>query len=137
MNRFFIGSLTLLGASLASSVFAATEATVLFAQPGTVIIDAEGVSRPVKRGDVVQSGERLSTPPGGISQLKLLDGSLLGVRPDSEVKITPPPLAADKGLQVVSLTKGTVRVLGAELMDAKSPSRFTLQSGLANLQLVT
>jgi hypothetical protein len=136
MNRLYIASLTLLSAALSSTVFAAPEATVLFAQPGTMVIDAAGVARSVKRGDVLQSGERLSTPPGGISQLKLLDGSLIGLRADSEVKITPPPPAAvDKGLQVVSLTKGAVRVVGAELMDDKKPSRFTLHSGLATLQL--
>jgi hypothetical protein len=136
MNRLYIASLTLLSAALSSTVFAAPEATVLFAQPGTMVIDAAGVARSVKRGDVLQSGERLSTPPGGISQLKLLDGSLIGLRADSEVKITPPPPAAvDKGLQVVSLTKGAVRVVGAELMDDKKPSRFTLHSGLATLQV--
>jgi hypothetical protein len=126
---------TLLATWIALPAFAAPEATVLFAQPGTQIISPTGVSRPVKKGDVVQTGERLVTPPGGISQIKLLDGSLVGLRPDSELKIALPPAASDKGVQVVSLTKGAARVVGAELMDDKKPSRFTLQSGLATLQL--
>lgn len=134
MKQLLIASLALLTASLASTVFAAGQAIVLFAQPGTIIVDANGVSRPAKRGDVVQTEERLSTPPGAISQLKLLDGSLLGLRPDSEMKIALTPATSDKDLQLVSLNKGAVHVLGAELMDAKNTSRFVLQSGKATLR---
>ena len=128
-------TLILLATSLASTSFAATEGTVLFAQPGTQIIEPSGAVRSVKRGDRVNTGDRLITGPGAIAQVKLLDGSLLGLRPESEMKIAVPPSAADKSLQVVSLTKGAVRVIGSELMDGKKPSRFTLQSGLATLQL--
>ena len=128
-------TLILLAASLASTSFAATEGTVLFAQPGTQIIEPSGAVRSVKRGDRVNTGDRLITGPGAIAQVKLLDGSLLGLRPESEMKITVPPAAADKSLQVVSLTKGAVRVIGSELMDGKKPSRFSLESGLASLKL--
>jgi len=135
MKHLLIGTLALAGTALSSTAFSAPAATLLFSQPGTQILDENGLPRPAKRGDVLQTGERLVTPPGAISQLRLPDGSLLGMRPDSELKIDLPPQASDQAQRTVSLRRGTVRVVGAELMDAKRPSHFTLQTGLATLKL--
>jgi hypothetical protein len=135
MKHLLIGTLALAGTVLSPAAFSAPAATLLFSQPGTQILDENGLPRPAKRGDVLQTGERLVTPPGAISQLRLPDGSLLGMRPDSELKIDLPPQASDQAQRVVSLRRGTVRVVGAELMDAKKPSHFTLQTGLATLKL--
>lgn len=135
MKHLLIGTLALAGTALSSTAFSAPAATLLFSQPGTQILDENGLPRPAKRGDVLQTGERLVTPPGAISQLRLPDGSLLGMRPDSELKIDLPPQASDQAQRTVSLRRGTVRVVGAELMDAKKPSHFTLQTGLATLKL--
>jgi hypothetical protein len=135
MKHLLIGTLALAGTALSSTAFSAPAATLLFSQPGTQILDQNGLPRPAKRGDVLQTGERLVTPPGAISQLRLPDGSLLGMRPDSELKIDLPPQASDQAQRTVSLRRGTVRVVGAELMDAKKPSHFTLQTGLATLKL--
>lgn len=114
------------------SALAAPAGTVLFSQPGSQIVDAGGTPRPAQRGDVLQHGERLLTPAGGISQVLLPDGSILGVRPGSELRFDPPSGAAPT---VVALLQGSVRAIAAELMDSKRPSAMTLMSGQATLQL--
>lgn len=109
--------------------------TVLFAQPGTQIVGESGATRAAKKGDVLQTGERLVTPAGAISQLMLPDGSLVGMRPESELRITPAAAGSDSKAPVVGLISGTARVIGAELMDSKKISNFTLQSGSATVNL--
>ncbi len=120
---------------LGTATFAAPAGTLLFTQSGTQILDANGVARAAKRGDVIQEGERVRAPNNGISQLLLPDGSLIGMRPDSELKFDRPAVLTDSSKQLISLTQGAVRVIGSELMDLKKPSAFTFQSGLATLKL--
>lgn len=118
---------------LSIGALAAPAGTVLFTQPGSQIVDANGVPRPAQRGDVLQHGDKLQTPTGGISQVRMLDGSILGVRPATELRFDPP---AGNVPTVVSLLQGSVRVIAAELMDnSKRPSAMTLMSGQATLQL--
>lgn len=136
MNAFFRTAsaiLTLLG--LAQSVAGQTAGTVLFAQPGTQIVAESGIVRAAVKGDVLQTGERLVTPAGAISQVVLPDGSLIGMRPESELKITPALAGSGSKAPVVGLISGTVRVIGAELMDSKKISNFSLQSGAATVNL--
>lgn len=117
---------------LSLGALAAPAGTVLFTQPGSQIVDANGVPRPAQRGDVLQHGDKLQTPAGGISQVRMLDGSILGVRPATELRFDPP---AGNVPTVVSLLQGSVRVIASELMDNKRPSAMTLMSGQATLQL--
>lgn len=126
---------TLAAFVLASGATAQTAGTVLFAQPGTQIVGESGVARAAVKGDVLQSGERLVTPAGAISQVVLPDGSLIGMRPESELKITPAPAGSGSRAPVVGLISGTARVIGAELMDNKKISNFTIQSGAATVSL--
>jgi hypothetical protein len=119
----------------AHGVAAQTAGTVLFAQPGTQIVGESGVARAAAKGDVLQTGERLVTPAGSISQVILPDGSLIGLRPESELKITPALAGSGSKAPVVGLINGTARVIGAELMDSKKISNFTLQSGGATVSL--
>ena len=119
----------------AHSAAAQTAGTVLFAQPGTQIVGESGVARAAVKGDVLQTGERLVTPAGSISQVILPDGSLIGMRPESELKITPALAGSGSKAPVVGLISGTARVIGAELMDSKKISNFTLQSGTATVSL--
>ena len=120
---------------LAHAVGAQTAGTVLFAQAGTQIVSASGAARAAKKGDVLQTGDRLLTPAGAISQVLLPDGSLIGMRPDSELKITAAPLGSDNKAPVLALVNGAARVIGAELMDSQKVSNLTLQSGTATVQL--
>ena len=119
----------------AHGVAAETAGTILFAQPGTQIVSESGVTRAAQKGDVLQTGERLLTPAGAISQVLLPDGSLVGMRPDSELKITAAPAGSDNKAPVLGLVNGTARVIGAELMDSRKVSNLTLQSGTATVQL--
>jgi hypothetical protein len=129
------GALTLAYVAFMPLSWGAPAATLLFTQAGTQIVAENGVVRSARRGDVIQTGERLRTPAGAISQLRLPDGSLIGMRPDSELKIDLPPAVTDGSLQTVSLLQGAARVIGVELMDSKQTSKFTFQSGLATLRL--
>jgi hypothetical protein len=127
-----LASMSLLFAPVA---FSAPAATLLFTQEGTQILDANGVARPAKRGDFIQLGERLRTPPSAISQILLPDGSLVGMRPGSELKLDLPPTPGEQARQRVSLVSGAVRFITSELMHPGKPSTFTFQSGLATLNL--
>ncbi len=120
----------------AAGAQAATPAgTVLFAQTGTQIVSASGVARPAHKGDVLQAGESLQTPAGAISQLQLNDGSLVGMRPGSELKITAPTPGDDNRGPTLALVGGAARIIGSELMDPNKPSNITFQSGGAVLKL--
>jgi hypothetical protein len=135
MNYALATTLAVANTLLATAVFAAPAGTLLFAQPGSEIVGNNGLARPAKRGAILEEGERLRTPVGAISQLLLPDGSLVGMRPGSELKLDFPTNASDKAKQMISLLQGSARVIGSELMDATKPSGFTLQSGLATLRL--
>jgi hypothetical protein len=117
------------------SAWAATGATVLFSQKGAQIFDERGMPRRAIQGDVLETGERLVTPPGAITQIKLPDGSIIGLRPGTEVKIEIPPGAQDRNQRVVFLSQGAARVIGAELMDRNKRSAFTLNTGSATVRL--
>ena len=129
--------IALVSAALAYTApgWAVTAGTLLFAQPGVEIIDAAGVKRVAKQGDKLQEGERLLTPPNAIAQIGLADGSLLGLRPGSELKVELPAAASDQAQKVVTLLQGAIRVIGAELMEKATTSPLTLQSGIASMQL--
>lgn len=121
--------------SLATLALAEPAATLIFAPPGVQIIDSAGLFRPAKQGDVVQTGERVVTPANTISQLKLPDGSLVGLRPGSVLKIDLPPTGVNPSQHVMSLVQGTVRVVGSELMGQARPASLTLQTGQTTLKL--
>jgi hypothetical protein len=135
MKHVSAGSFALLAALVAAPAFAATEGIVLFTQSGAQILGANGAARAAKRGDMLQSGERLVTPPGGISQVRLSDGSLIGMKPGSELKFDLPPQTGDRAKHVVSLLHGALHVIGSDLMDASKPSELTLQTGLATVNV--
>lgn len=116
------------------AVWAQSAATILFMQEGTVIVNAAGASRAAQQGEAVLPGERVLSPSGGIAQLRLPDGSLIGMRPGSELKLeTPPP--GSTIAHVASLLQGSVHAISSELMDAKKPSTLTLKAGLTTLNL--
>lgn len=127
-------SILLANMFLAGAALSAPAGVLLFAQEGTQIVDASGAARPARRGDTLQTGERLRTPTGGILQLRLPDGSLVGMRPGSELALDLPTGTGSRE-QLLSLTQGTARVIGAELMDASKSSSLLFQSGLATLKL--
>jgi FecR protein len=128
-------ALGLIASLYSVSALAVPAGKVLFAQPGAEIVNEKGEKRPAKRGDQLESGERLLTPAGAITQVLLPDGSLVGMRPGSELKLELPPQASEKAGQVLSLLQGSLRLIGSDLMDAKKLSALTLQTGNATLRL--
>jgi hypothetical protein len=135
MKPLWIASYALTALVVHSGAAAAPAGTLLFAQPGTTIVGTTGTTRAATKGDLLQSGERLLTPPGAMSQVLLPDGSLIGMRPDSEVRIDLAPAGSDTKPPVVSLVNGAARVISADLLDAKKLPNFTLQSGNATVKL--
>lgn len=135
MKTIWIRRCAWLALGVAGSALADPAGTLLFAQQGTQIISEGGATRSATKGDVLQTGERLVTPAGAISQVVLSDGSLIGVRPESELRLDRAMVGADSRAPVVSLVQGTVRVIGAELMDARKTSSITLKSGVTTVQL--
>jgi hypothetical protein len=134
MKTVVLVATAILGFGSGANTWAAPAGTLLFTQAGSQIVDAQGTTRPAKRGDILESGERLLTPPGGISQVVLPDGSLVGMRPGSDMKFDVTGSDVARGT-IVSLLKGTVRVIGSELTDPRKTSQFTLLSGPATLRL--
>jgi hypothetical protein len=135
MKNILFTSFTALGLGVTLTAWSAPAGTLLFTQPGSQIVEDNGQSRPAKQGDMLQPGERLITPPGGISQVLLPDGSLVGLRPASEIKFDGPRATSDNAVSAISLIRGAARLIGTELMDGKKVSSFTLQSGPATLKL--
>lgn len=113
---------------------AAPIGTLLFAQDGVQIINPQGQSRPARRGDALEPGERLVTPENAATQIRLLDGSLVGVRPGSELTVNLPDTASGVAQQIISLLSGKVRVIGSELIGGK-PAPLLLNAGDSRLQM--
>ena len=134
MNKLNLHLAIAFGSLSLSPAWAENAGTVLFAQDGATIVDASGNSRPARKGDGVLAGERVVTPGNGISQVKLPDGSLVGLRPDSELRLEP-PTAGSGGQRGLSLLQGNVRVVGAELAGKPTSAPIALQAGNNSLQL--
>ncbi len=138
MKKLWIANCMALAMACGLSTQAATPAgTLLFAQPGTQIVSASGVVRAAQKGDVLQTGESLLTPTGAISQVQLTDGSLVGMRSGSELKIAGASAGDDSNGKgpTLALVSGTARIIGSELMDPNKASNITFQSGGAILKL--
>lgn len=127
--RFSLSALTL-ALGLVTGSQAQEGATVLFSQSGSQIIDSAGASRPANRGERLQSGERLVTPANAMSQIKLPDGSLVGVRPGSELSID-----SSSRQQTIAVQQGSVRVIGAELVRPQASSNIVVQTPQARVEL--
>lgn len=109
-------------------VLAAPAGTLLFTKGDLKIVDPAGTVRVGKAGDQLQPGERVVTPDGAVCQIRLWDGSLVGVRPDTELKIDLPEKASDRAKNVIEVVKGALRVVNVDLRDGKTRVPVTLQS---------
>jgi hypothetical protein len=83
---------------------------VLFANGDVRILATDGGSRAAKRGEAVQTGERMVTGNGALGQVRMRDGARVGVRGDSKVFFEPANTVGSKVQQLV-LESGNVRVL--------------------------
>jgi hypothetical protein len=126
---------------LVALLFAAAPATVfasgklIFATGDVFILAPDGTKRPGLQGDLVRAGERIVTGGGAMAQVKLEDGSFVGVRPDSDLQLRSFTREGRDPGSVLMLDKGSVRVLNIET-DAKGqalPVRVQSANGAAVL----
>ena len=108
-------------------------AQVIFTNDKLTVIDARGVERVAKQGDFIQPGERLITPPGVVGQIKLPDGTLLGARPGSDIKLES--IVRALGKNVLVLNEGNVRVVNVEPPKGPKPMPVDVVSPISTLQL--
>lgn len=100
----------LIATAFAPAVIAEPAGQALFTLGDVSVIDAAGKERPLKQGDAIEPGEKVVTKPGAIVQLKTPDGTRIGLRPESDLKLGDP-----KEVQArLELGRGTVRVLSDE-----------------------
>lgn len=108
-------------------------AQVIFTNDKLTVIDARGVERVAKQGDFIQPGERLITPPGVVGQIKLPDGTLLGARPGTDIKLDS--IVKALGKNVVTLNDGNLRVVNVEPPKGPKPMPMDVISPISTLQI--
>ena len=87
---------------------------ILFVSGAVKIVDAKGIERDAKKGDRIGPDEHVVTGAGAIGQIKMPDGGLIGVRPDSDLRFDQPKAGDASGERVVFLSKGAVRIVNVE-----------------------
>lgn len=109
-----------------SSAAAAVIGQVLFAKGEVQIVGSDGSTRPAKRGEPVEDGERIVTGPGALGQVKMRDGGYVGVRPNSRMRFATAPAAGAP--RVIELDDGNVRVLNVKLSENSNPLPVMLKT---------
>ncbi len=135
-QRIFLTAIaaTIAGLSSAPVLSQSNEAAqVIFTNDKLTVIDAKGVERKVKQGDFIQPGERVVTPPGVIGQIRLPDGTLLGARPGTDLKLEN--ILKALGKNVLVLNEGNVRVINAEPSQGPKPMPTDVISPISTMQL--
>ncbi|MCP4042313.1 MAG: hypothetical protein GY731_10220, partial [Gammaproteobacteria bacterium] len=97
-----------------TSVSAQEAGKVLFSKGEVTVVDTAGNQRPLRQGDTVSVGERILTSAGAMSQIRLQDGSLIGLRAASDLALEKfnPDVKTDSGDKgILALNKGSVRVI--------------------------
>ena len=122
-----------LGVSSIQAHAQADAAQVIFTNDKLTIIDAKGVERVAKQGDFIQPGERLITPPGVIGQIRLPDGTLLGARPGTDLKLES--IVGALGKNILVLNEGNVRVVNVESPKGPKPMPMDVVSPISTLQI--
>ncbi len=115
-----------------AQAFAIDAAQIIFSNNQLTVINAAGIERKVKQGDFIQPGERLITPPGVMSQLRLPDGTLLGARPGTDLKLET---IVGTLKNVLVLNEGNVRVINVESQKGPKPLPTDIVSPVSTLQL--
>lgn len=90
---------------LAAALFAAPDTTVQAAKNDVVVV-VNGVASALKPGDIVPPGAVVKAGKGSAAQIKLPDGSLVGIGEGAEVRIS----VSEAGESSISLGSGTITV---------------------------
>lgn len=135
-QRIFLTAIAAAVAGLSSApVFSQGNeaAQVIFTNDKLTVIDAKGVERAVKQGDFIQPGERVLTPPGVIGQIKLPDGTLLGARPGTDLKLES--ILKTLGKNVLVLNEGNVRVVNIAPPTGPKPMPMDIVSPISTMHM--
>jgi len=131
LSAGILAALTLL---LAGPVQAGGEAVghVMFVKGAVTILDSAGHARPARQGDALRPGDRVETAADSVGQVKLPDGSLVGLRPGSAVAIEN--VAGDPNrARLVRLSRGAMRVINR---DASGQQVLLVETPTAEIRLV-
>ena len=67
-------------------VYAEVAGHVQFVNGVVQLTSAEGQTRPIQKGDTISEGDTLSSAPAASAQIKMSDGGLVAMRPDTRLK---------------------------------------------------
>jgi hypothetical protein len=110
------------------SAAALAQGTVIFSGGDVSISASDGSRRMARQGDVVREGERITTGPNAMAQVRFADGSFAGIRQDSNVELRQyRTTGSDQGVTLV-LAAGGVRVVNVETADRPPPLPMRVQS---------
>ena len=121
--------------SAAESFAEGDGAQVIFTTSQLVVIDAAGVERTVKQGDFIHAGERIITPLGVSAQVRLPDGTLIGARPGSDIRLES--IINARGRNVLVLNEGNVRVINSVTGRGSVPMPVDVINANSTLELKT
>lgn len=113
-GRILCRALAALGLIAALNAWAAPAGTIQFAAGDVKIRNAAGVVRAAVKGGTVDEGDAVLTGPSASAQLKMTDGGILAVRPETELKLdTYRYSGKEDGNEraVMSLAKGGFRTI--------------------------
>lgn|GEM_PF-3849061 len=108
---------------------------VIFQSGGAFIVDAAGKQRAASKGDLIMPGERLVTGDNALTQVKMRDGSFVGLRPGTDLKFQEMRLAGKDAGQDVALASGSIRVLNLPGEGTLKPVPVNVQAGDARIVL--
>jgi hypothetical protein len=106
---------------------------VIFQSGGAFIVDAAGKQRAANKGDLILPGERLVTGANTLTQVKMRDGSFVGLRPGTDLKFQEMRLTGKDAGQDVALNSGSIRVLNLPGDGAVKPLPVNVQAGDARI----
>jgi hypothetical protein len=121
-------------ACLAAPALAAI-GTVQFAAGPVQLRDAAGNLRALKKGDPINEGEAIVTGALGSAQLKMIDGGILAIRPDTDLRLDTYRYAgrADGSESaLMSLVKGGFRTITG-FIGRVNRSRYTISTPTATI----
>ena len=107
----------------------AQSATVTFASGNATIVSAQGERRPATNGLALSSGDTVETGKGRV-QLRMVDGALMSLQPETTLRLDEYHLATNGGTDekgYMSLVKGGLRTVSGFIGKAR-PDNYRLQT---------
>jgi hypothetical protein len=114
VNFFSLVAVFMLPALFVTEALAFDDAgRVMFVAGKATIVNAAGLARYARKGDVLKQGDRLVTSDKGMIQIKMRDDGIMAVRPDTDLKLNDMVTLdkMDRPSQTLVLWRGGVRVL--------------------------